>query len=121
MTEKCQKCESCSTKQKYSKWKDPEFMKKYHREKQRERRGSKRHPNILEDGTRWGESRPFGQFDSYEEKLKYMAKYRKYVPKITCDICQGEYYQTQEERHFNSKKHQDVIKKVLEEQKNEEK
>ena len=72
---------------KCSKWKDPEFLRKYYREKRRDERGLKRHPNILEDGTLWSENNPYGQYKDHREKLDAMAKYRKTVPKIECGIC----------------------------------
>lgn len=93
----------------YNKWKDPEFVKKYYREKRREQRGVKRHPNIMEDGRLWSETHPYGRFESHREKLDYMAKYRKPIPKVECCICGCSYYQTQVKAHCETKKHQVAV------------
>eukprot|EP00952_Eustigmatos_sp_NYUAD-ZCMA_P009222 38102-Eustigmatos_ZCMA.PRE.1 len=81
--------------------------------------GLKRHPNIMEDGSLWSESHPYGRFSSHREKLDYIKRYRKpapRVPKKTCTLCQSEYYETQEERHKQTKKHKHLtesIRKIL--------
>lgn len=87
-----------------SKWKDPDFIRVYNRERWRSR-NLKRHPNILEDGSLWSESHPYGRFESKEELLENHAKYRKRVPRIECPICGHTYYETQSSRHLASKRH----------------
>ena len=99
---------------KISKWKDPAFLRKYYRERRREERGLKRHPNVLDDGSLWSEHNPWGQFSSHREKLDAMAKYRTLVPKRECEMCGGQYYETQHEKHQKTKKHLvaiDLLKK----------
>jgi ribosomal protein S18 len=89
--------ESTTAEQKpVSNWKDPEWVRKFYREKRRQERGLKRHPNILDDGTRWSDAHPWGRFETEEELKEYKKKYQKPAPKRpkkTCDICQKEVYE----------------------------
>ena len=92
-----------------SKWKDPEFLKKYNRERRRDERGTKRHPNILENGHLWSEENPYGKFKNHREKLDAMAKYRNPIPKIVCPLCGCNYFTTHQEKHILTKKHMNVV------------
>lgn len=89
----------------YNKWKDKEFIKQYYRERQRQKRGLKRHPNIMEDGSLWSESHPYGRFETHREKLDNMAKYRTHIPKVECQICGHIYFQSMKDKHPETKKH----------------
>jgi hypothetical protein len=88
-------------------WNDPEWVRTYRREKARERLGGlKRHPNILDDGRRWADVYPHGGFATIEEKRKaWRDRYYVKSPQKTCEVCNVEYYTSQEEKHMNSKKH----------------
>lgn len=82
------------------------------RERARQTRG-KRHPNIMEDGSLWSDHHPYGQFSSLEEKRKHhREKYYSRVPKVTCDICGYEYFETQKSKHFESARHRKVVDAV---------
>ena len=88
-----------------SKWNDKDFLRKYHREKQRERRGIKRHPNILDDGTLWSQSHPYGKYGSHRELLDARKDGRVGIPKEECSLCGVHFYPSQKERHLNSRRH----------------
>ena len=89
-----------------SKWKDPEFIRQYQREKWRQRHPLKRHPNLMEDGSKWTDHHPHGRFNTKEEKIQhYMAKYKPKVPQVECPVCKSMYYETQAEKHKLTKKH----------------
>lgn len=81
---------------KVSRWKDPEWVRTYYREKRRQQRGIVRHVNIMEDGSKWSEHHPYGKFETKEQMLEDRRKYRKPAPrrpKRTCEICQIEVYE----------------------------
>jgi len=81
-----------------SKWKDPIFIKKYNRERQRERRGGlKKHEWILDDGKKWSDANNCN-------KNNYIKK-----EKIICPICQASIYEGNKENHEKSKKHNDAV------------
>jgi hypothetical protein len=91
-----------------SKWKDPEWVRKFYREKRRETRGVKRHVNILEDGTKWSDHHPWGRFETEEEWKEYKKKYQKPAPKRPkkkCDICNIEVYEAKWWVHEKSTDH----------------
>jgi alkyl hydroperoxide reductase subunit AhpF len=84
--------------QQISKWKDPLFIKKYNREKQREKRGGlKKHEWILDDGSKWSDFNNCG-------KNKYIKK-----EKVKCPICQTHIFEGNKEYHEKSKKHNDAV------------
>lgn len=91
----------------YYKWKDPEYIKLYNRQRYREIYGIKRHVNIMDDGSLWSDSHPFGKYETMREKLDDLKKYRKKpaVPRVTCSLCNKTYYATQDEKHQQSKGH----------------
>lgn len=97
----------------YNKWKDPDFVRRYYREKRREVRGMKRHPNIIvdENGNEklWSDDHPYGRFNTHREKLDNMAKYRKNIKKVECQICGSSYYETQQKAHCETKKHKSAV------------
>jgi hypothetical protein len=85
-----------------NKWRDPDFLRKYYREKRRKDRGGlKRHPNILDDGTLWSESQP----EPPKPKIK-----KPKVVKEQCGTCGKEYYPKQREKHLTTKIHNLAIK-----------
>jgi hypothetical protein len=89
-----------------SKWKDPEFLRAYHREQWRRRSALKRHPNILEDGSKWSERHPYGKYSSKEEMYQnHRSKYYTPAPKELCSCCGVEYYVSVKDKHMNSKRH----------------
>lgn len=84
--------------QQISKWKDPVFIKKYNREKQREKRGGlKKHAWILNDGTKWSDL-------NHCAKNKYIKK-----TKIQCPICQINIFEGNKEIHEKGEKHKNAI------------
>lgn len=92
-----------------SKWKDPDFRRVYRRDLARKNNG-KRHPNILEDGTKWSERYPYGEYDSLEEKRKAMReRYYKPAEKVTCTICNVSIFKSRREKHEECKKHLDNL------------
>lgn len=91
-----------------SKWKDPEFIRTYYREKRRQERGIKRHVNIMEDGRKYSEHRPYGRFDTKEEFDENRKKYQKPAPKrpkAICPICFIEVYEAKMWVHEKSIPH----------------
>ena len=82
----------------YNKWKDPDWLKQYRREKNREHRPLKRHPNILDDGSKWSDHYPC----------------RETVTWAKCHVCSRRYNVDKKERHDGTKYHkhcQDVLNK----------
>lgn len=102
-----------------SKWKDPEFIRVYYREKRRQQRGIKRHPNIMEDGSKWSDHHPWGKYETKEEFKESRKKYRKPVPKSTkikCDLCQIEVFEAKWALHQDSighKKNVELVERCL--------
>lgn len=89
-----------------SKWKDPDFIRAYNREKWRQKHPLKKHPWKMEDGSKWSDHHPHGQFSTKEEKLEaYNARYKPRKPKVECSVCKHMYYESQEEKHKQTKKH----------------
>ena len=81
-----------TTIEKKSRFATDEDRKKYFREKMRERRGGfRRHPYILDDGSRYSEI--------------HGIKKRKGIS-ITCPLCLGTYWDIQKETHLLTEKHQ---------------
>lgn len=96
-----------------SKWNDPDFVREYNRKKWREKHPLKRHPNKMDDGSLWSDHHPYGRFQSLQEKHDhYMATYKPKVPKIECKLCKQMYYETQEERHKQNKKHKQAMELI---------
>ena len=105
-----------------NRWEDPEWRRKYFREKRREIRGVKRHPNIMSDGRKWSEVHPYGKYETLEEKQqalreshkKYNAKRPPAPPQRTekkiCPICAKSYYPANEGKHLRGAFHQTAIK-----------
>lgn len=91
-----------------SKWKDPDYIRKYYREKRREERGIKRHVNVLEDGRKWSDENPWGRFKTEEEFKEWKKSYQKPAPKRPkrkCEICQVEVYEAKWWIHEKSTDH----------------
>lgn len=91
-----------------SKWKDPDFLRKYYREKRRQHRGVKRHPNVMDDGRKWSEHHPYGNFETKEEWLKWKYSFMKpkpKQPKKTCDLCKITLYESKWQIHLQSNEH----------------
>ena len=83
------------TQKPVSKWKDPEWVKKFYRERRREKRGVIRHVNIMDDGSKWSDHHPWGRFDTEEEYRAWKKSYVKPVPKRPkrrCELCQSDIY-----------------------------
>lgn len=80
-----------------SKWYDPTFIREYYRNRQREVRGLKRHPNLTTDGKRW--------LDVYPED-KPKPRKRKQTKKL-CEVCLKEYFH--KKSHEKSKFHIGVV------------
>lgn len=79
-----------------TKWRDPDFLRKYYREKRRKDRGGlKRHPNVLDDGTLWSES--LGKEVVKEKKPK--------ICREKCQVCGKEYFPKQLQTHLKTKFH----------------
>ena len=103
--------ETTTTPKKGSRWKDPAFIKQYHREKRRESRGGlKRHANILPDGRKWSDANPFHGYATQEEYLANKKTYEKKEtvprPKMLCSICGGkEIHAGRIDSHYKSVKH----------------
>ena len=93
-----------------NKWSDPVFRRDYFRMKQQEYRGIKRHPNVMEDGSKWSDKHPFGKYNSFQEfneATREAQKVRRQVEKETkvyhCDTCNVDYKRG--DRHNKSSKH----------------
>ena len=77
-----------------TKWRDPDFLRKYYREKRRRDRGGlKRHENVLDDGTLWSKS----QGKEVEKKPKACRE--------KCQICGKEFFPKQLDTHLKTKFH----------------
>ena len=102
-----------------SKWKDPEHIRVYMRERYRAK-GLKRHPNILENGKKWSEEHPYGKYETHTEWMQSFKKYYKHsrVEHLTCEVCGYTYYDNDicKEKHLKSKNHTfavSVVNKML--------
>jgi len=92
-------------------WKNKEDRNSYFRELMRQRRGIKRHANIMEDGSLWSDNHPYGKFDTNEERLQNMRENRKSQSKRTvCHLCNKSYYMDEFEKHNFSKAHLLAVK-----------
>ena len=89
----------------YNKWKDPEWLRWYRRENKRKHVPIKRHPYIMDDGTKWSDHHPYGKFNTREEKALNDRKYRKYIDRTTCDICMKSYNTLKKDAHESTKHH----------------
>jgi len=106
-----------------SKWKDPEFIRAYQRERYKKKNaGYKLHPYIMEDGRRWRDVHEFPpEFESKEAWEQYKKDRNKsytrspveviYVPKpkIKCDVCDIEIKHGKFEGHLKSVKHKHLV------------
>lgn len=73
-------------------WSDPDFKRKYFRDKQRAKRGDfKRHPYILDDGQRYS--------DVYVKDKKQVRQ------SVLCPICFSNYWDNAYEQHTLTEKH----------------
>lgn len=94
-------------------WKDREQVKIYSRNLMRQRRGIKRHANIMEDGSLWSDNHPYGKFESNEDRLKNMRERRNKQPNRTmCHLCNKTYFVNEFDKHNLSKAHLEAIKEV---------
>lgn len=100
-----------------AKWRDPEYVRKYYRERQRRLRGDfKLHPYVMEDGRKWSDHHPWGKFKTYEEWRAWktsIAKPQAPRPKRMCELCNKEIYEARWANHEKSRPHQRMVDLLL--------
>lgn len=102
-----------------SRWKDPEFVRKYYRDLYKKRNGGhKLHPYILEDGRRYKDVYEFPpEFQSKDEYEAFKKERNKAytkgprrevyvpIPKTHCDFCNVDIHHGKWNDHLKSLKH----------------